>query len=155
MKDLEEMKQDSLRWRTRCRETMQEERGGCIPGCLWQGNFKVQDLNGWKKTSAVRQWMAKENREAEHMLGLNDPKRNNIHTHRKKKRHKWKEHEYTKTMIRASANKQLKQCFLQSSPLCISEEHCFCLLTMSTQNVTRERKKKTTIHYWAWQFKER
>lgn len=37
------------------------------------GNFKVQDLNGWKKTSAVRQWMAKENREAEHMLGQNEP----------------------------------------------------------------------------------
>lgn len=41
------------------------------------GNFKVQDLNGWKKTSAVRQWMAKENREAEHMLGPNDTKQNN------------------------------------------------------------------------------
>lgn len=89
-----------------------KERGGCIPGCLWQGNFKEQDLNGCKKTSAVRQWMAKENREAEHMLGHNDKKKQK--QTQKRKRHKWEEHDYSKIMRRASANKQLKQCFHQA-----------------------------------------
>lgn len=56
--------------------------------------------------------MAKENREAEHMLGHNDPKQNNT----KKKRETNEESmTSTKTMIRASANKQLKQCLLQAS----------------------------------------
>lgn len=42
MKDLEERQRYNLGWRTRCRGTMQEERGGCIPGCLWQGISKCR-----------------------------------------------------------------------------------------------------------------
>lgn len=74
------------------------------------GNFKVQDLNGWKKTSAVRQWMAKENREAKHMLGHNDPKNNT----KKKRRCKWKEHMYTKDNDK-SISQQAAQAMLSSS----------------------------------------
>lgn len=113
------------------------------------GNFKVQDLNGWKKTSAVRQWMAKENREAEHMLGHNDPKQNNTKKKETQMKRAWVHHNKDKSISQQAAQAMLSS----SSPPCIREEHCFGLLTMSTQNVTRERK--ITINNLAWQFKER
>jgi len=58
MKDLEERQQDNLGWRTRCRDTMQEERGGCIPGSLFREfqsagfkwlkkDFGSQTVNGY------------------------------------------------------------------------------------------------------------
>ena len=45
--------------------------------------------------------MAKENREAEHMLGQNEPKQNDTNDMT------------TPTQQRASANKRLKQCFMK------------------------------------------
>lgn len=138
-------------WQPGLRDKMQRDNAGRERKMhTWlslAGNFKVQGLNGWKKTSAVRQWMAKENREAEHMLGHNDPKRTNKNKrHTKKKTHKWKEHEYNKKQWQKSISQQEAQAMLRSScPLCIHEEHCFCLLTISTQHVTRERKKTQLI----------
>ncbi len=57
------------------------------------GNFKVQEPKSWENTSAVRQWMAKENRDAKHTLGHREPTQQG---------HKW--HEYSK-QTRASAQK--------------------------------------------------
>lgn len=66
-------------------------------------------------------------------LGHNDPKQP------QQRGTNEKEHENTNTMIRATANKELKQCFLQA-PLHASVESIALLLTMSTQIVTREKK---------------
>lgn len=81
--------------------------------------------------------MAKENREAEHMLGHNDPKQNN--TKKEKRETNEESMSSTKTM---SISQQAAQAMPPSSAALRTsrEEHCFCLLTMSTQNVTRERK---------------
>lgn len=48
------------------------------------GNFKVEGFNGRKKTPAFRQRMAKENREAEHVLGRDDPRQTNKQKQNKK-----------------------------------------------------------------------
>lgn len=61
-----------------------------------------------KNTSAVRQWMAKENREAEHMLGHNDPK-NNTKTENSRR---WEEHENNDDSI----SQQAAQAMLSSGP---------------------------------------
>lgn len=68
-------------------------------------------------------------------LGHNDPKQNN-----NQKRHKWKEHEYTNTMRRASANKQVKQCFLQAPLHASTKSIALCL-----QRTLPEREKPQLI----------
>lgn len=91
------------------------------------GNFKVQEPKSWENTSAVRQWMAKENRDAKHTLGHKEPT---------KQGHKW--HEYSK-QTRASDQK-LAQAMLSvnTSP---PEENCLCC----------ERRLNThTRGAWGW-----
>lgn len=107
------------------------------------GNFKVQGLNGWKKTSAVRQWMAKENREAKHMLGHNDPKQTNKNKKKEEKKRDTNEENMstTKQWQRASANKQLKQCFLQAA-LCASVKSIAFVCWLCLHSMLLEREKK-------------
>lgn len=90
--------------------------------------------------------MAKENREAEHMLGHNDPKQNK---HQKKEAHKWKEHEYNKnTTMRASANKQLEQCFRQASLRTPVNSIAFvCRLCLHKMLLEREKKTRLIIKH--------
>ncbi len=66
------------------------------------GNFKVQEPKSWENTSAVRQWMAKENRDAKHTLGHKEPTQQG---------HKW--HEYSTWIKRLPKNRH-KQWFLQT-----------------------------------------
>lgn len=78
--------------------------------------------------------MAKEDREAEHMLGQDDPQKNQT---KNKTNFKKKAYECTEMMEKASANKQPKQ--RRGSALCLCEQDCFGLLAMSTQSVTGEK----------------
>lgn len=94
--------------------------------------------------------MAKENREAEHMLGHNDPKQTPKKKKKKnKKRQKWKEHEYNKnTTMRASANKQLKQCFRQASLRTPMNSIAFvCWLCLHKTLLEREKKRNQLLKH--------
>lgn len=95
MKDVKERQGENLSWRERCRQReCNAGKKGCIPGCLWQGISKCRNLMAEKNTSAVRQWMAKENnREAKH-------------THVRTQWTKTKAHKWKKTSVQQNYNKE-------------------------------------------------